>query len=341
MIRHITLRTENLYLDSFLYSGTLFLLDLDGALVSHDWQSIVSLTLKAHCRTYLAPLFLDSRQPQAVEEIDEGLELYIPDDALRESSTSSIRWKVWPTDLSIYANRVYISDESGAYSASFDFATKSIAPDSIKNIKSGYIYSIAPGDGGRLAVASAGNGLSVLVQNQGERPLVEDEIYDCDWFGTNLIANGPRHSYLAEFKPLPKKEDFRESSDFFASLKHAVNTDPRTARLHTDGRNDYHWLAGKDVIDEAIDLAGSRVLRARSASFGSVIEHENELIFRRSDGRQTLDIERPIYWRTFSRSKNYLNHLHACTNDGLQIRAYDTARRDSDKFSVELTDFET
>lgn len=345
MIRHITLRIDNLYLDSFLYSGVLFLLNMDGILTSYDWQRIVALTMDAHDREDLAPLFLDSRQPNALTERDHGLELEIPGEIILDSATSSIRWDVWPTDLSIYANNIYISDESGAYIASFEYASKSIVRDSIQNIKSGYIYSMAPGDGGRLAIASSSSGLSVLILNGQERPLVEDDIFDCDWFGTNLVANSREHSYLTRFTPLPKKESFEDSRDFYASMRHAKNAEPITSRLDTVGQNEYRWLAGEDVIEEAsqgaaTDLGNSRVIKARSASFGSIIEHLDRLIVQRADSRQTLDIRKPIFWRTFSRSKNYLNHLHACSSDGMQIRAYDTARRESDRFSVELSDLE-
>lgn len=345
MIRHITLRIDKLYLDSFLYSGTLFLLDMDGALTSYDWQTVVSLALGAHGREDLAPLFLDSRQPNALSELDHGLALEVPDAILRDAATSSLRWKVWPTDLSIYANNIYISDESGAYTASFEFASKSIARDSVRKIKSGYIYSIAPGDGARLAVASANSGLSVLILNAEEKPLIEDDIFDCDWFGTNLVANSREHSYLTKFSPLPKREHFEDARDFFASVRHAKNVDPMTARLDAVGQNAYRWLAGEDVIDETGQATDphpgeSFVIKARSASFGSIIERLDHLVLQRSNIRQTLDIAKPIFWRTFSRSKNYLNHLHVCSHDGMQIRAYDTVRRESDRFAVELSDFE-
>jgi len=345
MIQHITLWIDRPYLDSFLYSGALFLLDMDGVLTSYDWQRVVSQVLGAHGREELMPLFLDSRQPRALSEQDHGLVLEVPNDILRDAATSSIGWKVWPTDLNIYANNIYISDESGAYVASFEYASKSIDRDSIRNIRSGYIYSIAPGDGGRLAIASAESGLSLLILNGQEKPLIEDDIFDCDWFGTSLVANSQEHSYLARFSPLPKREQFEDTQDFFASMRHAKNADPTTARLDAAGQSEYRWLAGQDVIDEVNQAIGtqsddSRVIKARSASFGSIIERLDRLVLQRSDSQQTLDISKPIFWRTFSRSKNYLNHLHVCSHNGMQIRAYDTATRESDRFAVELSDFE-
>jgi hypothetical protein len=345
MIRHVSLRIDAVYLDSFLYSGALFLLDMDGRLTSYDWQRIVSLALAAHGREDLTALFIDSRKPTALTETDEGLELEVAAGIIRDAETSSIAWNVWPTDLNIYSNNIYISDESGAYAASFDYASKSIDPESVQNIKRGYIYAMAPGDGGRLAIASPNSGLSVLIFNEQERPLVEDDIFDCDWFGTSLVANSREHSYLTKFPPLPKRDSFEDVQDFYASLRHAKNAEPTTEKLDVAGQSEYHWLAGQDAIEEApqgeAPVPGrSRIIRARSASFGSIIEHVDQLIIRRTDSRQTIDIQKPVFWRTFSRSKSYLNQLHVCSGEGMQIRAYDTARRDGDRFAVELSDFD-
>ena len=346
MIRHVSLRIDNSYLDSFLYSGALFLLGMDGELTSFDWQKVVLSTLAAHDRSDLSPIFLDSKEQTALDQGDAGRELEIPKSILRESRTSTINWSVWPTDLNIYANQLYISDETGVYVTSFDYDSKSIRQSDVRNIKGGYVYSIAPGDGGRLAIAGVDRGLSVLILDGQERTLVEDDIFDCDWFGTKLVANSSNSSYLASFAPLPRKENFSDIRDFFASMKHAKNAEPVTAKIEPASPREYRWLAGEDVIEDlphdmaTIEELDSRVIKARSASFGSIIEYSDRMIIQRSDDRDALDIRRPFFWRTFSRSKNYLNHLHVCDNTGMQIRAYDTQERGRDRFSVELSDFE-
>ncbi|MBD2717996.1 hypothetical protein [Synechococcus sp. FACHB-909] len=151
---------------------------------------------------------------------------------------------------------------------------------------------------------------------------------------------------MTTFMPLPMRMDYADELDFFNSMRRAKNAEPITARLETSGRNEYRWLVGKEVIGDADEAAGldsaiSRIIKARSASFGSIIEYLDRLIVLRSDSRQTLDIQKPIFWRTFSRSKNYLNHLHACSSDGMQIRAYDTSDQGGDRFSVKLADLES
>lgn len=346
MIHHIALRTDNRCLDSFLYSGALFLVGMDGELTSFDWQNIVQSTLAAHGRSEFSSLFLDSRQSVSLDPQDDGREFEIPDSVLRESVTSRLNRDIWPTDFNIYANRIYISDESGAYVAPYSYSSKSIEQDSIRNIKQGYVYSIAPGDGGRLAIAGANDGLSVLDLNGQERTLVEDDIFDCDWFGVKLVANSRDHAYLASFTPLPKKESFADNREFLASMMRAKNAEPITERLDTISPGEYRWLAGEDVL-EAIphdsapsEYLSSRVIKARSASFGSVVEYLDKLVIQRSDSRDTVDIQRPVFWRTFSRSKNYLNHLHIGNDSGMQIRAYETQDIGRDRFSVELSDFE-
>lgn len=345
MIRHSALRIEARFLDSFMYSGALFLLDMNGTLTSYDWHRLVEQTLAKHGRAHLESLFLDSRQAVSLEEEDHGLQLEVSTQILRDAATSEIRWRVWPTDLNVFANKIYISDESGAYVSSYDYASKLMAQDEARTIKSGYVYSVAPGDGGRLAIASATGGLSVLFSNGQERALVEDDVYDCDWFGTKLVANSRNHSYLTTFPALPKRESFKDIRDFFSSMKLVKTAEPTTETLDLGVPHEYHWLAGEDVVDEmgqdsAVAPDRSRIIKARSASFGSIVEHLHGLVVQRSDQRERLEIGRPIFWRTFSRSKSYLNHLHACDSEGMQIRAYDTRHREPDRYSVELADFE-
>jgi hypothetical protein len=344
MTRHVCLRLLEQYLDSFLYSGTLFLLGKDGVLSSFDWGSIVRQTLGAHSRMDLLSIFLDSRQQCALNSRDNSLALEIPNPILNASRTSAIRWHVWPTDLNIYSNRIYISDESGVHTAAFNYALKSIDGNEFRHVKTGYVYSISPGEGGRLAIAGVEDGLTILIQGGEEKVLVEDDVFDCDWFGTKLVANSTSSAYLAEFVALPKRESYPDDREYFASLNLARKSDPTTVRLDAAPFSEYRWLAGEKVVedvpqtDNGAATESSRVIRARSASFGSVVEYSDRIVIQRSNYRDTLDVHTPIFWRTFSRSNSYLNHLHVCDENGMQIRAYETSAVIGDRFSVELSD---
>jgi hypothetical protein len=77
---------------------------------------------------------------------------------------------------------------------------------------------------------------------------------------------------------------------------------------------------GSIEIDDA--GAGSEIVAARAAPFGSVIEKDDSLLILLSTG-QRLDLKgEPTNWRVFPRSKNYVNHLHVIYSDRLEIWAF-------------------
>ncbi len=346
-IRHVALRLVDQYLDSFLYSGTLFLLGKDGALTYFDWQKLILSTLSAHNRLDLADLFLDSRRVAGLTVDENSFELEIPSACLRDSETGSIQREIWPTDLNVYASQLYLSDEKGVCVIPFVYQTKSLDSRALRWIKSGYVYSITPGEGGRLAIAGVEDGLSLLVangSNYSQRILVEDDIFDCDWSGTTLVANSSSHAYVTIFSPLPKREHFVDFQEFRSSLRRAKNEDPVTQVSDLSSPHEYRWLAGAAVVtDEPMtgfpgSQADLRIIKARSASFGSVIEYSDRIVVRRSNYWNVLEVKEPIFWRTFARSKNYLNQLHICDERGLQFRAYEMRTAESDRFAIELDD---
>lgn len=347
MINYICLRLEEKYLDSFLYSGNLFLLGVDGVITTYDWSALVSRAMEMHGGSELAHHFLDSRIAKYFP-IGHPIDVHIPSRLLKEFERDKLRWNVWPTDINVYANKLFISDESGISVVGVEYKTGRINAGDVRRIKSGYVYSISPGDGGRLAAAGVEDGLSMLVYESrskySSKVLVPEDVVDCDWFGSDLVANSRSHAYVSRFEPLPLKSDYPDRSEYKAKYNETLHQQPEVEKIDLEGSSAYVWLTGAGVVKDAAEKLGeskvvrSRIVRARAASFGSVVEYGDHVALMRSDGTCDLDVPRPIFWRTFSRSKNYLNQLHICNDDGLQIRAYLVQPAASDKFAISLTD---
>ena len=89
---------------------------------------------------------------------------------------------------------------------------------------------------------------------------------------------------------------------------------------HVETSNiDFPKVEEKRIIPR---LSQERLLGARSGSFGTVIEYEHALILYNESGEDLIS-HRPVNWRVFPRSKNYVNHLHVVENDRLQIYAFE------------------
>ncbi len=329
MRRHASLIIGGQYLDSFIYSGTLFLLDLNGVLSSFDWGSLVGDVLLKHRRMDLVNVFTDSRLDSRALSDDGNLDLEVDDEILSKNLTGRIDRSVWPTDINVYANRVYISDESGVYSLEFDYKSKSINSESVTKLKGGYVYSISPGGWGRLAIAGVDRGLSLILPgNKGgkEETLAESEVYDCDWTGNTLVANGVIESVVSNFSALPKREDFQDELTYREVASAMAKIMPETVKLDPDPDGGYLLLTpeGELVDSRASGISESRVsvIKARSAPYGFVVEHEDCVLVKFGSCSERVAETAPVFWRTFGRSTNYLNHLHICDENGLQLRAY-------------------
>jgi hypothetical protein len=70
------------------------------------------------------------------------------------------------------------------------------------------------------------------------------------------------------------------------------------------------------------DVNGEKVVAARVAPFGSVIERDRSLLVVPSSGDPFVISGEPVNWRVFPRSTHYINHLHVIHDDRLEIWAF-------------------
>jgi hypothetical protein len=176
---------------------------------------------------------------------------------------------------------------------------------------------------------------------------------DLDWQSTLLFATTDKGVVEATYSKMPEKKDFAKEADFFSAIKESKGRKPEVT-IHQDvqsswigGDKKYSFLKDGQIMIERFSSSGSRalidlcfnekVLRARTAAFGTAIETDQQLYAL--IGSDKFDLARePIGWRVFPRAKNYANQLHVIQDDRIEITIVESIQNNDFGFDTESID---
>lgn len=101
-ISKFSVSVEGDYVDSYIYSGLLVLVDIDYRLSVYKWEDLISNGLKGvglFESNSLKKLMVDSRNPIPKNNLSE---IVISKENLRSSKLFSYEIGVWPSDINVY-----------------------------------------------------------------------------------------------------------------------------------------------------------------------------------------------------------------------------------------------
>ena len=367
--KSISIKIEGDFIDSFIYSGILFLVSANLQISIYSWEGLLNETLHNQ-RNTLYNFLKDCRRGLDFIE-DDYQKIYIEVQQLElQKLGETLPMKVWSTDINVYSNRLYIADENGVDVIKLDFESKRLDQETRFRLWDKYAYKISPNDNSRIAIAAGANGIITAfprdrdIRESEDIKIIEINSYDCEWIGNNLIANSKDGAFISVFEKLPPKpEDINVPNNFYSRLNKLKRQSPNTTKIeNTQASIIYSWMAGRklfsilsngevtvrdiNLLQDAVDSNTSllevqnfsHVLSARSGMFGAVIEIGNNLLSLTNSGVDLIS-ERPVSWRVFPRAKNYLNHLHIVENEYLNILAYFVRNEnDSDDYGISFDD---
>lgn len=366
---------EGDYLDSFVYSGTLFLVDSKSRLTLYRWDQIVEKVFDGCSNSGVCshvPLLLSNHQryltmPNAVMAPIEPLKLCVSSAILAGAEMMSVELGVWPTDLDISSNVLYVSSEEGvrAYQLTWDKRIAGIS-DSVNIVEQG-AFRVSSNTWRRVAVAGGKEGL-LTVTHHGTRPdkcdiriISEAPCTDCDWKDTTLVGNTVNGAIKAEYEPLPAYDvKYGSRNDYRRTMESLVKRPPLSITDLEIGGNRalFSWLGGGRVfaldsklnllasdtlMNETADVSpplasfsklgsvagewGGDVLACRSSAFGTMVELSDALLVISESGIARVSAA-PVRWRNFPRAKHYANHLHIVEEAFLRIAAFRLTQKD-------------
>ena len=378
--RFINVAIEGDYVDSFIYSGTLFLVNADSIVTTYAWEELVDASLAKRFKPLQAlgiSWFLkDGRRN--FSEVDWDCALIITSQELSAFARGHLTLRGWPTDINIFSNNFYVASEFGVDRYKFDYQTKSIVVDEKLSIWDEYAYHVSPNSGQRLAIAAGNSGVITAYPrgqyiNAGDLlQTIEEPSIDCEWVDENLVSNTFTNSYLSVFSSLPSKENYSDAASFFSSYNAAKRSAnpaiPFSEFIDTTVK--YAWVAGTRLfsllsdehlrlrIDEleiessegspafetgeleiSSESGTEKIYKARSGSFGAVIEMKNSLLLIDQESTRTLSSS-AVSWRVFPRARNFLNQLHVVENNLLNIFAFEVSFPTSNNYFA-IADDET
>ena len=368
---YLTIKIEGDFIDSFIYSGTLFLVNANSHIATYNWEGLLNEALlsknsELSKKSDFFEFLKDCRNFLTTDGNKFQEEIYIDEHNLRSKQTGEILpLKGWSTDINVYSNYLYIADENGVDAIKFDYEQKAINPSLHFSVWGGYAYKISPNDGQRLAIAAGINGIITAfprknyINKKEDIKFIDINSCDCEWIGNYLIANSDAGAFISVFDKLPQIPD-KEDKKSYQNLNNIKKKLPHTQEIlnHSKESVAYAWMSGSKLfsllsdgklVTGNVDLLNtnnstqaetklpmsSNILSIRSGLFGAVIEIGDDLFSLTESGLSDIISHRPVSWRVFPRAKNYLNHLHIIENDCLIIRAYFVnSSNDSDIYGI-------
>jgi len=368
MTSNVTIELEGDYIDSFVYSGVLFLVDSDLLLKAYSWDNVLDSSLSG----------LNFLQKEKLKIYTKGegtlpkelkRKYSVTEKSLTEFELCSKRLNVWPSDINIYKNRFYVASECGVDAFDFDWGNGKVS----KFLRSSKIYDevsfkLATSSHHRLAIAAGNAGLlSVIPDKRYARKehvnqLIDAPCSECYWHGTNLLANTVEGQYSASYLSIPKKVDFDGlDNEYWELVKQLKNTPPKiTENKHINGEPIVSsWFSGKGVfsvtkglklywnniknprdyelVDTNSELSTLKYFKAQSSPFGTVMEVGDELKLFTDEGTHKTIAEEVVNWRLFPKSTYYLSHLHIIEDDFLSVSLFDMPNT-TNKFGYSKSD---
>lgn len=200
------IQIEGDYVDSFVYSGVLFLLDTQMKLTTYNWKDILNLAVKNHeYKDNIINIFerkkinKKNKRPQEI--------LVVTKKELATLNSYSTDFDFWLTDMDIFRNTIFVSGNEGVISQGaewrrgnnkpeFEFkkTRNSVFSEPVLDMSIGVYSSLVPNvDFARLLVSCGDNG-AYQIYTKGEKGNVHNpnDTYSLSsehWIGCDLNTN--------------------------------------------------------------------------------------------------------------------------------------------------------
>lgn len=352
---------EGDYIDSFVYSGVLFLINSDLVLKAYSWDRIFDHSI-SEVKFFNKITLKNYAKGNLLTIPDEFKKTYsISIDTLSELELCSKELSVWPSDINIYRNRFYVASEYGVDSLDFDWRNGAISKISPANrIFDQMSFKLATNSFYRLAIAAGKSGvISVIpdkkyVKRSNVNQIIDEPCSDCQWQNNSLIANTDNGQYMASFLGIPKKLDFYGTdNEYWTKVNELKKSPPKILSNSTINGNKIvsSWFAGNSIfkvtedmkvylhdvnkdqeyeeVNLGSELSTLQYFKAQSSPFGTIMEIGDNLKFFTGNEYKTIDDE-VVNWRLFPKSTNYLNHLHVIKDDFLSVSLFDMPNKIKD-----------
>ncbi|RKG37918.1 hypothetical protein [Acinetobacter rongchengensis] len=352
------IKIEGDFIDSFIYSGSLFLIDTQLRLTSYAWNEILNYTNCPTVNWNLLHNCFSKNNTQNISQLDNEYIIY--HNSLNSLIIDTLELDSWPTDLDIYKNKFIISSADGIKSV---VGNRSIENRKVKfefsqNVKKMWdekVFELAVGTLDRLIISCGYEGAFELFTRTKadsyelikEKQLSAKEWIGCEWdqnTGIAILKNQLKQELL-KFETINQDHlklltDTIEKNKYFKTLKDEEPTEyeiPNSTQKYINSWvfEDKIYLFGEDLnlyeyhhnninkvseVDTSQKAIGN-IIDSAKTHFGLVFEDIENLYLQNS----SINIlsNNVTNWRTYPKSTNYQNHLHIIEDDYLTIQIFE------------------
>jgi hypothetical protein len=224
----LDLKIEGDFIDSFIYSGVLYLLDSKFRFTSYSWNSLCDFILKRNgFKVGDASLILSYSKDNRIKNNSiYSIDTEISEKELLSLKKDTVDIYTWPSDINLFSNKLYFSGDDGVYFINTDHRSaefQKTRPQKIFGIKS---FSISPNTNNRIALAVGREGVFTSTLKYGNKNPIENKIsgnscIDIDWMNDDLFINSD--SLVVESFCKIESKNNAESNDLFAAIKNEMS----------------------------------------------------------------------------------------------------------------------
>lgn len=223
----LDLNIEGDYIDSFIYSGVLYLLDSDFKFTSYSWSSLCNFLLERNgfkfddARLILAY----SKDNRLINASTNKIDTSISEGELFSLRKDVVEIKTWPSDINIFSNKLYFSGDDGVFFINTNHLTAEFDKGNIQKVFGMKGFSISPNTNNRIALAVGREGVFTSTLKYGlktpsEVKVSDNSSIDIDWLDESLFVNSD-NLVVENFHKITQKKD-AESNDLFVKIKREI-----------------------------------------------------------------------------------------------------------------------
>ncbi|MBN7843620.1 hypothetical protein J0A78_12870 [Providencia rettgeri] len=220
----LDLKIEGDFIDSFIYSGVLYLLDSEFTFTSYSWNSLCDFILKRNGFKFSdARCILDySKDNRKTNASNNYIDTYISEKEINSLRTDMIEIKTWPSDINIFSNKLYFSGDDGVFFINTNHKTALFDKNKIKKIFGMKSFAISPNTNNRIALAVGNEGVFTSTLKHQDKFPTEVQVsnkscIDIDWINESLFINSDNLS-IESFCKIASKNN-AVSNEIFLKIR--------------------------------------------------------------------------------------------------------------------------
>lgn len=285
------LNIQGVFLDSFIYSGILYLIHEDYTCRMYSWPEICEFIKKRNgfkTNTYDRYLQYIIENTNKLTNFTDSVLIEMTSNELETLEKNSFNLGFWPTDINLYANKFYYAGDDGVYYRELDYqqnnSQKQARENKISDIR---CFNISPSYLSRISLAAGTDGVHTICHHYNckyEKQISNENSIDIDWGMNDLFINAYNKLNIKSFESIDFKNLEKNDNQLYNSLlKNYKNTDNYEKKMLSHYHSKMLSMEPKSLNTQSYDYGWS------SGDCDFLLSNNGQLtVLNKIDGRKRI-----------------------------------------------------